>query len=64
MKYEGFDVFSMGTLLRAKVEQNQSDLLWQKVGKSMDEGKMIPDVSGSKKFYLTQNKIHNCRSLN
>ncbi|KAE9551978.1 hypothetical protein FO519_004802 [Halicephalobus sp. NKZ332] len=41
-KYDGFKLFSMGDLLRKKVMQNVDDELWQRIGKKMDFGEMIP----------------------
>lgn len=35
----------MGGLLRAKIETNAGDELWEKVRQFMDEGKLIIDVS-------------------
>uniref|UniRef100_A0A0N5CDC8 Adenylate kinase n=1 Tax=Strongyloides papillosus TaxID=174720 RepID=A0A0N5CDC8_STREA len=41
-KYEGFTYLSMGELLRNMVEENKNDELWERIGKKMDVGEMIP----------------------
>lgn len=43
-RYDGFVCFSMGDLLRKKVEANEDDQLWQRIGKKMDAGEPVPTV--------------------
>ncbi|TKR72449.1 hypothetical protein L596_019888 [Steinernema carpocapsae] len=41
-KYEGFVYLSMGEILRRKVQQNPDDELWQRIGKKMAVGDVVP----------------------
>uniref|UniRef100_A0AC35UHE9 Adenylate kinase 8-like n=1 Tax=Rhabditophanes sp. KR3021 TaxID=114890 RepID=A0AC35UHE9_9BILA len=41
-KYEGFVHLSMQALLRTKIKENLDDELWQRIGKKMNLGELIP----------------------
>lgn len=44
-KYEGFEIISMGALLRSNAAAQSNDELWQRIARKIEQGEPVPMVN-------------------